>query len=890
METDFPTPQQMDAFGYFIMSLISALPRIALVIGLVVVGVWLLAMLTILILRALDMYRLLRQKVIFLELTPPALTDKTPLATQKLFSILHGLEETRSLLDKLLQREAVFTLEVPSTQEQGIRFVVRIAESDRSAFEKDIRSFSPDIRIRVVEDHLPPGLDFRHTRVLDFKLTNHFAYPLQTQKSLEESDAAAYLMAPMTQLAPGEQIVFQIVASPAKVRATSAIRKKILNNEHLLEHLNGKKKGVFPIQRVFHVINSILFGITDAVGDTYHGSTTRSYRTHQKETHDKVQIAKRLRPARTLSAFELELVESIHRKIEQPLFRTNIRALVVMRSKQGETERVKGIRNSLGSLGVPRYQSLKARFSFPYGIWGRYRFFMLKHRLPAFFSRGCCFLAASELAELYHFPHSETGRTENVVKSLSKTLPAPLALKGTTDFDVVLGRNYHHGETTDIGLTAAERERHVYIVGGTGNGKSTMLEYAIVQDIRNGKGVAVIDPHGDLARSILRHIPEERIKDVVYLNPVDIKYPIGLNLLELPAGLDADELLLEQQRVTEAIISVMRKVFGDDENTGAHRIEDMLRNSILTAMIIKDATLFTILKLLRNETYRKRIVADLDDEFLKDFWREEVGKAGAMQRVSMSKGVTTRIDRFRNSPSAKRILEQPKSTINFEDIINSGKILICNFAEGEIGEDTSALFGTAVLAELKMAAERRAKLTADQRRPFYVYVDEFQNFATESFSKMLSGSRKYKLFLTIAQQSTAQQETQRMTEALLSNLSTIICFRTGSPADEQLLISRFEPYLELGEISNLPTYNFYARLSAITSQEPVSGTTILLKDKGSEEMAQNVIAASRANYAKEYVAKKLKKAKPDKTKTDQAKPEEPPDDENLPEMDAPATA
>lgn len=307
-------------------------------------------------------------------------------------------------------------------------------------------------------------------------------------------------------------------------------------------------------------------------------------------------------------------------------------------------------------------------------------------------------------------------------------------------------------------------------------------------------------------------------------------------------------------------------------------------------MTIKGATLFTVLKLLRNENYRKRIVADLEDEHLKDFWREEIGKAGAMQRISMTKGVTYRIDRFRNSVAALRILEQPKSTINFEDIINQSKILICNFAEGEIGEDTSALFGTTVLAKLKMAAERRADMPADQRRPFYLYVDEFQNFATKPFIKMLSGSRKYKLFLTIAQQSTAQQETQRMTEALLSNLNTIICFRTGSPADEQLLLARFMPYLEQGEISNLPTYNFYARLSATTPQEPVSGVTVVPDGKVSEETVKKVIEASHKNYTKKYVAKK-KRTKPE-AKQDEPPPDskdqEQPEDDELPDVHEPA--
>jgi uncharacterized protein DUF87/type IV secretory system conjugative DNA transfer VirD4/TraG family protein len=845
----------------------------------------LVSIIVVFILRLLDRHRLLRQKSVFLGLTPPANIDKSPEATQRLFSVLHGLEASRSLLDKLLGRKVVFSLEVYSAKETGIPYIVRIAEQDAVTFEQILASYLPDARCKRVEDFLPDRVNDRG-RVLDIKQTGHFAYPLQSQGELEEHDSMAYLTGAMTKLAPGELIGVQVVVSPTKVRKASEISGRLLHNEEMLHRLGKRQSSA--VGTIFNGINTVLFGILTSIGDVVSGPSRGSYRPGQTQLNHKQQAAMGIKPARTLSPLEQKLADAVQHKLNQPLFRVNIRVLIAVDEKRDEKQRIKGIKDWLALFNVPKYQALRVRFKMP--LRGKRRVTAYTHRLPSLFNRNTALLAASELADLYHFPHNETTKTENVVKSLSKTLPAPLAVKNGK-FDVVLGRNHHHGVSTDIGLTLAERERHVYIVGSTGNGKSTMLEYAIIQDIRNGKGVAVIDPHGDLARNILRHIPEERINDVVYLNPVDIKYPIGFNLLELPKGLDDDELLLEQQRVTEAVISVMRKVFDNDESTGAHRIEDMLRNSIHTAMTIKDATLFTVLKLLRNETYRKRIVADLEDEYLKDFWREEVGKAGAMQRVSMSKGVTSRIDRFRTSPSAKRILEQPKSTINFEDIINSGKILICNFAEGEIGEDTSALFGTAVLAELKMAAERRAKIATDERRPFYVYVDEFQNFATESFTKMLSGSRKYKLFLTIAQQSTAQQETQRMTEALLSNLSTIICFRTGSPADEQLLLSRFTPYIEMGEISNLPTYNFYARLSAITPQEPVSGMTIVLGDKGSTAVAEKVIEASRANYAKEYVEKKKKsKSKKSEEATDTSTSTAEQDDDDLPETDAPATA
>lgn len=837
-------------------------------------------LLIILVLRLLNLRRLLKQPYVFLELTPPATGDKSPQATKQLLAVLHGLQTSRPLLDKLLLRGIVFAPELVSTKEHGIRYVWRVAEGQASNFEQAIISYVPDIRIKHIEDPLLNQAGV--IRVLEFKQTGHIAYPLQRQGDPERHDPIAYVTGAMTQLVPDEQIAFQVVVAPVRVPSAEVLARRIMANEELVYKL-GKRR-LLNGGGIVRAINTVLLGILDGIGDAASGTHSR-YQA-QSEARRRQEVAAKIRPARMLPVLEQELADSVHDKLSQPLFRVTIRALIMTRDKQSAQKRIVGVRNSLAVFKTPKYQSLGMRLNFPVTLRRRYRLFAFKHRLPSFFASRACLLSASEIAELYHFPNTQSAKTENIAKSLSKTLPAPLSLKGKTNFDVVLGRNSHHGVITDIGLTAAERERHVYIVGSTGNGKSTMLAYAIIQDIQNGKGVAIIDPHGDLARYVLRYIPKERVNDVVYLNPVDIKYPPGLNILELPEGLDEDELLLEQQRVTEAVISVMRKVFDDDESTGAHRIEDMLRNSIHTAMTIKDATLFTILKLLRNENYRKRIVADLEDEYLKDFWREELGKAGSMQRVSMSKGVTSRIDRFRTSPSAKRILEQPKSTINFEDIINSGKILICNFAEGEIGEDTSALFGTTVMAELKMAAERRAKLAPSERRPFYVYVDEFQNFATEAFTKMLSGSRKYKLFLTIAQQSTAQQETQRMTEALLSNLSTIICFRTGSPADEELLLSRFTPYLELGDISNLPTYNFYARLSAVTPQEPVSGMTLLPESDGSDEIARQVIAASRANYAKEHVPPKTKKAKTNDTKADAPKTDQA-EDNIMPILDAP---
>jgi hypothetical protein len=255
-----------------------------------------------------------------------------------------------------------------------------------------------------------------------------------------------------------------------------------------------------------------------------------------------------------------------------------------------------------------------------------------------------------------------------------------------------------------------------------------------------------------------------------------------------------------------------------------------------------------VYELLNDPTYQKTVVRGLSDKNLRNFWWHELGRAGDYQKVKMAAGVTAKIGRFLFSASARQILEQPRSTIDFDDILATGKILICNVSKGRLGEDTATLFGTTILAKLQIATLRRARLVADERCPFYVYVDEFQNFATTSFVQMLSEARKYKLFLTMAEQSTSQQAEQRMVQIILANVGTLICFRTGNPADEVLLLPSFAPFVVAGEIANLPAYSFYARLASIHSQEPLSGETVVLETLGSDQIRAQVIAYSREQY------------------------------------------
>jgi hypothetical protein len=802
----------------------------------------LIAVATILVIKLLiilfNLRYLHRRDLVWLEVTPPLSIKKTPEATQQLFSVIHGLYAARALRDRILGRIPTSSFEITSTKSNGIRFFIHIERKHSITVQKAIAAYIPDSKVTIV-DYQPKTPD----KVIEFTQKNHYVLPISTSKAFDQHDPLSYITSAMANLEDNEQISMQLVVTPVHLPEARKLSRRILSNEDILRRVEQGKLSRF--HTLTDVLGGAMLGATEMVGEVYNGSTDAHYKNKSgKDAQFQAQVMKRQRPARTLSAFELELMESMHQKLTQPLFQVDLRLLITSNHAK---DHISSLKSSLDAYSIQPYQELSAKMHNP--LLRKYRRKLATLRLPSIFRSHSLILSAAELSNLFHFPSSYISKTDNLINSLSRTLPAPISLKQQKELDVIIGKNIHRGTETLIGLTEAERERHVYIIGGTGNGKTTMMQYAIVQDMNRGKGVAIIDPHGDMAETLLRHVPPERIDDVVYFNPDDLQYPIGLNLLELTPGISGNELLREKDIITESVISVFRKIFSE-EDTGGHRIEYVLRNTIQTALTVEGATLFTVFDLLNDTKYRKKIIKTLEDKNLINFWNNELGKAGDMQKVKMAAGITAKIGRFLFSASAKQILEQPRSTIDFDDIINSGKILICNFSKGILGEDTSELFGITVLAKLQLASLRRARIPQNKRRHFYLYVDEFQNFATTSFVQMLSESRKYKLFMVMAEQSTSQQKDQQMVSIILANVGTIVSFRTGNPEDERLLLPLFSPHIEQGEMSNVPAYNFYAKLSAITPQEPMSGQTLLLDGDGSQEVSRRAIELSRAAFAR----------------------------------------
>lgn len=756
-----------------------------------------------------NFYRISHEKRTFIEITPPHVSEKSSYATEQLFVVLEDFLSKRT---RHFEPRGVLSLEIVSTKEEGIRYILSVHSQGADTLQRHIASYLPEVRIKQVESPVAPLENSNGTQysIIEFGQQRHYAYPLQQQTDISQSDLVAYLIGSVNKLQDDEATIVQLIISPHYSRWTRKLYNKILNKGYAtIDH----RVRSFMLSRIWVWI----IGGLCMLADVKFGLSIMLILFVVDFFIDLRQ------PAPEISLPLQRLYEQILEKLSKPLFKTSMRLYIERDNASSISETYKGVSSSLATLAVPGFQGIKTKSEFPRSLQARFSKLKFNNRLPTLFNLHRDIYSAAEIADIYHFPYG-TIKTEGVVRSRSRTLPATNAIK-KGDFDVIFGQSNHHGKITPIGLTAADRERHMFVVGGTGSGKTTMLKYQIIQDIQNGKGVAIIDPHGDLAEELLEYIPEERKKDLIYLNPDDLDHPAGVNLLELPEGLTGNDLLREKDRVTESVVSVMRKIFSDDDS-GGHRIEYVLRNTTQTALTLEKPTLFTIFRLLNDGKFAKAAINKLEDENLKMFWKDELGKAGSMQKVKMASGITAKIGRFLFSASARAMLGQEKSTINFNEVLD-GKILICNFSKGRLGEDTSMLFGVTILAKLQLAALKRSEKKQVDRKPFYLYVDEFQNFATMSFTQMLSEARKYKVFLTIAEQSTQQQDDQKLVNIILANVGTVVAFRTGSPKDEELLLPLFEPQIEKGEISNLPAYNFYCRIVGVESQEPMSGETIV---------------------------------------------------------------
>lgn len=400
-----------------------------------------------------------------------------------------------------------------------------------------------------------------------------------------------------------------------------------------------------------------------------------------------------------------------------------------------------------------------------------------------------------------------------------------------------LGEANFRNSKLRFGIKKDDRRRHVYAIGKTGMGKSTLIENMVIQDIYNGHGFALIDPHGDTVEKMLKFIPSNRINDVIYFNPSDIDYPIAFNVLEK---------VEPQYRhlVASGLVGVFKKIWAE---SWGPRLEYLLRNAILALLDYQDATLLGIPRMLVDNTFRKKVIARIQDPVVKAFWVDEFSKYNQQFLTEAISPIQNKVGQFLSSSLIRNIVGQVTSVIDLRKVMDEGKILLMNLSKGRIGEDNSALLGAMMITKLQLAAMSRVDIPENSRRDFYLYVDEFQNFATESFANILSEARKYRLCLIIAHQY-IEQLGEVVKPAVFGNVGTMVVFRIGA-SDAEELLKEFEPYYTEEHLVNLPKYNYYVKLMIDgVSSVPFSATT-LTPFTGNTGNSAKVIAVTRERYS-----------------------------------------
>ena len=365
-----------------------------------------------------------------------------------------------------------------------------------------------------------------------------------------------------------------------------------------------------------------------------------------------------------------------------------------------------------------------------------------------------------------------------------------------------------------FGIMPQDRRHHVYVIGKTGMGKSTLIENMLISDIQSGYGVGLIDPHGDLAQNVLSNVPNNRINHVVYVNPADIEWPIAFNILENKSN--------QVSLLASQLVSVFHKIWQD---SWGPRLEHLLRNTILALLEIPSSTLLGASKILTNENYRKQIIKRINDPVVKSFWTDEFEKYPERFLREVISPLQNKLGAILTNQYIRNIIGQKKSRLNIEEIINSGKILIVNLSKGQIGEDASSLLGTMLVTKLQLAAMARSKFSEEQRKNFYLYIDEFQNFSTSSFIDIMAEARKYKLSLVLAHQYLKQLDPD-IKNAVFGNAGTVITFRVGAE-DAQEFEKEFAPACNWLELTNLYPYEIYVKLMLNGKiRGPYLGTTL----------------------------------------------------------------
>ena len=771
-----------------------------------VVGI--LAFLTYRNYKKLNRIKVLNVDSVLLMLEIPRTNDKKELAAEQLFASLHGILRDKMELKNSGGVQEHLSFEIVSTAGQ-IRFYVWVPKVLQSFVEGQIYSQYPTVQIhKMPEDYVDNRKKYPVTYSSEISLIDDSALPIKTFENFEV-DPLAGITGTLAKLDPdhSEELWIQILTRPIpddwhKTTTDSWIKRV----------KSGKKPLGAGIDWTW---------LVEAIGALFRppaGGTTSEVKIELSE-RDKTRIAKAEEKATKLGyEVKIRLAYLGNSDIDAKL---NMQALVGT-FKQFNSTNLNGFRQKGGSFNAADLDAYKARQFTDHGF----------------------ILNISELASVYHLPHTSV-ETPNIVWANSKTAEPPAKLPVITgvaqnDENIsAFGLTNFRGINHQFGLTRRDRSRHVYIIGQTGAGKSGLLELLALSDTFYGHGYCIIDPHGDFAIDNLKFVPESRIDDVIYFNPADTAYPVAFNPLEVtdPA---------RKPNVCSEVVGVLKRMFGD---SWGPRLEHILRYTILALLDRPETTLLDISRMLTDKDFRKETLDYCKDVTVLQFWKHEFGQWNEKQINESIAPVLNKVGAFTANPIIRNIIGQPKSSFDIRKIMDEGKILVVNLSKGLIGEDNAAILGAFLVTKVQLAAMSRSDIAnIEDRRPFYLYVDEFQNFATDSFSVILSEARKYGLNLTVANQYVAQM-TESVRDAVFGNVGTTISFRVSAD-DAPILVKQFEPTFEESDLIQLNNRHFVISMIIDGEKVPAFSATTLSIPKSPNDNFDTIIAHSRSKYAR----------------------------------------
>jgi hypothetical protein len=697
-----------------------------------------------------------------------------------------------------------------------IGFYVTCTKEIQMLIEKQIHGFYPSASIEIVPDYniFKNQADYQISAT-SLTESNHFVYPIKTYRYLE-SDSLGTITNVLSKMGEDASAAIQIAIRPTN----NSWRKAC---EQAAQSLQQGKEVNRPVNLTAKEFAKGAHSLAKEFGKAAAAKGEKGDQT--------IPVPEPVK----LTPIQEQKLQFLEQKASKVGFDTQIRVITCAKTQPEADAHLENITSSFAQFNSPELNGFKKTMT------------SKDHLLRQFIFRTfggtktSLILNAEELASIYHFPNKGV-ETPGILWLSAKDAPPPANLPQVGTF---LGQSIYRGETKNVFIKDDDRLRHIYAIGKTGTGKTTLFTSMALSDIKAGRGVCYIDPHGDAVEEILKGIPKERAQDLVLFDPADVERPYGLNLLEWKKPEQRDFLIQE-------LVQIFYKLF-DPEHTGivGPQFEHWLRNAALTLMSDPNGgTMIEIPRLFTDDQFREEKVAHLKDPIVLQFWKKQMAQTAEFHKSEMLNYFTSKFGRFMTNEMMRNVIGQTTSSFDFREIMDTGKIFLVNLSKGRVGEVNSNLLGMILVAKLQMAAMSRADLTESQRRDFYLYVDEFQNFATDNFEQILSEARKYHLSLNITNQYVAQLE-ERIRDAVFGNIGTLISFRIGAQ-DAEFIEKEFAPTFTHEDLISVDKFHAYVKLliDGVASR-PFSMKTVKFVQKIDPQISSRIKMTARNRYGRE---------------------------------------